>query len=104
VTGRTSGPGGDRCRWHEDPNGRCADPVAFPADTIAPPFWLRHIGRLEPWIRSRAAARSSDASGWIAWAARRAAETEDDLKALGLTRPTRAGDGRPLRHAAPGRR
>jgi hypothetical protein len=96
--------GDSRCRWHEDPNGRCGDPVAFPTAEEAPPFCVRHLLGLEPWIRTRAA-RKSGADEWIAWAARRAAQTEDDLKALGAIRPSRAiDDGRPLRPAAPERR
>lgn len=96
--------GDERCRWHEDPNGRCGDPAAFPGDTIAPPFCVRHIARLEPWISTRAAS-PSDAAGWIAWARRRAGETDDTLRALGLLRPARAlDDGRPVTPNGPERR
>jgi hypothetical protein len=82
----------DSCRWHEDPNGRCADPLAFPGVEEVPPFCVRHISRLEVWVRSRvAAACKSDGEAWIRWAARKADETADELKAAGILR----GDRRP---------
>ena len=94
----------DRCRWHEDPGGRCGDPVAFPVAEEAPPFCAGHLLKLEPWIRSRAA-RATGADDWIAWARRRAEGTENAVKAFGIIRPPRAlDDGRPLRPGTPERR
>lgn len=90
-----------RCRWHEDPAGRCGDPVAFPAAEEAPPFCAGHLLRLEPWIRSRSA-RPADAGEWITWAKRRADAEAENLKALGVVRRFR--DGIPVRPAAPERR
>jgi hypothetical protein len=92
----------DRCRWHEDPGGRCGDPVAFPASEEAPPFCTGHLLRLEPWIRSRVAAQGGHAESWIAWAKRRADAETENLKALGVIRGLR--DGIPVRPAAPERR
>jgi len=90
-----------RCRWHEDPGGRCGDPVAFPAAEEAPPFCIMHLARLEPWIRSRAS-RPAGADEWISWAKRRADAETDNLKALGVIRGLR--DGIPVRPTAPERR
>ena len=80
---------GHRCRWHEDPGGRCGDPVAFPAAEEAPPFCARHLLRLEPWIRSRAA-QGGSADRWIAWAARRARDSEDAMRAAGIIGASRS--------------
>ena len=90
-----------RCRWHEDPGGRCGDPVAFPAAEEAPPFCTGHLLRLEPWIRSRSA-RPGDAGEWITWAKKRADAETENLKALGVIRGFR--DGIPVRPTAPERR
>jgi hypothetical protein len=81
----------DSCRWHEDPNGRCADPLMFPGVEEVPELCARHLGQLEPWIRRRVATRQSDGEAWIQWAARRASEADDDLKTTGIMR----GDRRP---------
>lgn len=90
----------DSCRWHEDPNGRCADPLAFPGVEEVPPFCVRHISRLEAWVRSRvAAACKSDGEAWVRWAARKAEETDDELKARGLLPPSH-----PRTQPPPGRR
>jgi hypothetical protein len=90
---------GDSCRWHEDPNGRCADPLAFPGVTEVPELCTRHLNALEPWIRLRVAARKADGKEWAAWAARRAAEADEDLKVLGIP-----GDRRLARPQPPERR
>ena len=93
-----------RCRWHVDGTGRCPDAVAAPGAPGVPELCPRHLLGLEPYARSRAS-QPADAAGWIAWAARRAAETEDDLKAVGLIRPARALDGgRPVIPTSPERR
>jgi hypothetical protein len=94
----------DRCRWHEDPGGRCGEPIAFPAAEEAPPFCAWHLLKLEPWIRSRAA-RSADAEDWIRWAKAKADGVEDGLKMVGVLRPPRLlADGRPARPGTPERR
>jgi hypothetical protein len=80
----------EQCRWFEDPGGRCGDPVTFPASAEAPPFCVRHIALLEPWIRSRSA-QGASADRWIAWAARRARDSEDAMRALGMLAPLRTG-------------
>ena len=90
-----------RCRWHEDPGGRCGDPVAFPAAEEAPPFCTGHLLRLEPWIRSRSA-RPGDVGEWITWAKKRADAEAQNLRALGVIRGFR--DGVPVRPSAPERR
>jgi superfamily I DNA/RNA helicase len=72
----------ERCRWHEDPGGRCGDPAAFPASDEAPPFCARHLLQLEPWIRSRAA-QGATAEHWIAHMRRRAGEALQLRRALG---------------------
>lgn len=77
------------CRWHEDPNGRCGDPLAFPGLEEVPPFCTRHLEKLEPWIRRRAAARQSDGEAWVRWAERRVNEADDELKAAGIARRDR---------------
>jgi hypothetical protein len=93
------------CRWHEDPNGRCAAPLAFPGTEEVPPFCMHHLSQLEPWIRRRAAARQTDGEAWIRWAARKAEETGDELKALGLARPARVpGNRHPATPHPPERR
>ncbi|HEX3957843.1 MAG TPA: hypothetical protein VHZ03_14590 [Trebonia sp.] len=93
------------CRWQEDPSGRCADPVAFPGAHEVPPFCIRHLGQLEPWVRSRVAAHQADAGAWLRWAARKAEAADDELKALGILRPARAvDDGRPVIPNGPVRR
>ena len=99
MAGGTSVADAARCRWHEDPGGRCGDPVSFPASAEVPPFCTRHLLRLEPWIRSRAA-REPSAAQWIEWAARRARDAEDALKAAGAIRAPRSPGAR--RPAAPG--
>ena len=84
----------DRCCWHE-PGGRCGEPIAFPAAEEAPPFCARHLLKLEPWIRSRAA-RSSNAEEWIATGPRpgRLARGAASRR-LGVLRPPILADGRP---------
>lgn len=91
------------CRWHEDA-GRCGNPVAFPGVAEVPEMCTYHIHSLEPWIRSRVAARRVDGAEWGAWGARRAAQAEQELKAIGAIQPSRAvDDGRPVRPAGPQR-
>jgi hypothetical protein len=76
----------DRCRWFEDPGGRCGDPVAFPASEEAPPFCAGHLLKLEPWVRSRAA-QGATAEQWIAHMRGRAGEAWRFRRALGEEPP-----------------
>lgn len=94
-----------RCRWHTD-DGRCPDPVAAPGAPGVPELCPRHLLGVEKWAMSRTVAKDSGAA-WVAWARRRAAETDSVLKALGVgvLRPPRAADnGRPVIPCAPERR
>ena len=94
-----------RCRWHDDP-GRCPDPVAAPGAPGVPELCPRHMTAIEPWVRARAE-KPASAEQWIEWAARKAADAEHELRALGIgtIRPARAtDDGRPVLPQAPERR
>jgi hypothetical protein len=75
---------GFRCRWHDDP-GRCPEVVAAPGAPGVPELCPRHLAGVVAWARSRAA-QATGAESWIEWAARRAADVEQDLRALGLIR------------------
>ncbi len=80
--------GRHRCRWCNDgPDGRCPHPQAFPGMADVPPFCTHHLAALEPWIAARAARRAAGARQWIEWARRRAQDTEETLRALGLAAP-----------------
>ena len=58
-----------RCRWADDsPAGRCATAQAFPGVRDVPPFCVRHLATLEPWITARATLRATEAQQWIEWA------------------------------------
>jgi len=74
-----------RCRWHA-PGGRCADPQAFPAAQDVPPFCVRHLAALEPWIAARSRTHGADAQSWITWARHRAEDVELTLQSLGYRR------------------
>lgn len=95
-----SGVTEDRCRWH-DPNGRCADPLAFPGVPEVPELCMRHLHGLEAWVRLRVAACKADGKEWAVWAARKAESADDELKALGVVRAPRGPLDRPLQRARP---
>jgi hypothetical protein len=76
------------CRWHE-PGGRCADPQAFPGAQDVPPFCVRHLAALEPWISARARMHGGSADSWITWARRQAEDVQLARQALGYRRGSR---------------
>lgn len=82
MTGdRTAISDGHRCRWHA-PGGRCPGPRAFPGERM-PPFCIRHLAELEPWVAARATLRSAEAPQWIEWARRKAADMQTIRQMLG---------------------
>src|ERR1022692_3879609 len=75
-----------RCRWCAD-DGRCPSPHAFPGKPDVPPFCLRHLAKLEPWIEARAKVNASAAESWIEWARRNAQHADAVRTMLGDQRP-----------------
>jgi hypothetical protein len=76
-----------RCRWHTD-DGRCPGVPAAPGAADVPELCAQHLALVERWATR--AQPVSDAGQWIAWAARRARDTEDAMRALGMIAPLRA--------------
>lgn len=80
-----------RCRWHLD-TGRCPGTVAAPGAAEVPELCPAHLAAIEPWARTRAQGGTADT--WIAWAARRARDNEDAMRAAGILGPALSIAGR----------